>query len=160
MARNASNYKIIMNNNQKNACLELVCIVGYFRNIVYKDTGAHLSPCMQMWIKIKQSKTHIYKLSVSVSYVCPSKTCVVNGKLLRKSLKLHRSDIYLHSHDIIMLLFTNIRENLATSKLFKLVRKSLSRPETLIFGSFVTARDATQTLQMFPGDRLTRCSSL
>lgn len=74
MARNASNYKIIMNNNQKNACLELVCIVGYFRNIVYKDTGAHLSPCMQMWIKIKQSKTHIYKLSVSVSYVCPSKT--------------------------------------------------------------------------------------
>lgn len=85
MARNASNYKIIMNNNQKNACLELVCIVGYFRNIVYKDTGAHLSPCMQMWIKIKQSKTHIYKLSVSVSYVCPSKTCVVNGKLLRKS---------------------------------------------------------------------------
>lgn len=85
MARNASNYKIIMNNNQKNVCLELVCIVGYFRNIVYKDTGAHLSPCMQMWIKIKQSKTHIYKLSVSVSYVCPSKTCVVNGKLLRKS---------------------------------------------------------------------------
>lgn len=59
-----------------------------------------------------------------------------------------------------MLLFINIRENLATSKLFKLVRKSLSRLETLVFGSFVTARDATQTLQMFPGERLTRCSSL
>ena len=62
------------------------------------------------------------------------------------------SQVYLYNHDIIMLLFINICENLATSKLFKLVRKSLSQPETLIFWGFFTARDATQTLQMFPGE--------
>lgn len=150
MVRNASNYKIIMKNNQKNVCLELVCIVGYFRNIVYKDTGAHLSPCMQV-------EPHVP--SVYRTYA-PLKRGCCEWKAAQKVAKLHRSDIYLHSHDIIMLLFINIRENLATSKLFKLVRKSLSRPETLVFGSFVTARDATQTLQMFPGERLTRCSSL
>lgn len=71
MARNASNYKIIMNNNQKNVCLELVCIVGYFRNIVYKDTGAHLSPCMQ----VEPHVPSVYRTYAPLKHVLWMESC-------------------------------------------------------------------------------------